>query len=88
MSKIEQQEKQEDAALAQFLKDVSSKIESLKSEKFKLTNIPPLEEMTRELEVYYFPEKRLEAQFEKEATKKDAYIQLLEYKKHGGHSHH
>jgi hypothetical protein len=44
-----------------------------------LTNIPPLEEMTKELEVYYFPEKQIKYDH---VVEKDEYLKMLEHKKH------
>ena len=53
------------------------------AQRFKLTNIPPLENMTKELEVYYFPEKA--KSYEHIVGEKDAYMKMLEAKKHGHH---
>ena len=85
LSKIDQAERQEEASLAEFMKEISQKIEGLRAEKFRLTNVPPLEEMTKELEVYYFPDRKVS--FEHFVGEKDAYQQLYDSKKsgHGGH---
>ncbi|CAF1089195.1 unnamed protein product [Brachionus calyciflorus] len=85
LSKINQSEKEEHARLAEFLKQIHQTIEALKSEKFKLTNIPPLEEMTMELEAYYFPEKR--DVYKSIVEEEDPYAKILEDKKKGHHHH-
>lgn len=83
LSKIDQMEKDENAKLVEFLKSVSKEIESLNAEKFKLNNIPPLEEMTAELEVYYFPERAPKyADFLEE---EDLYTKKLTEGKKGHH---
>jgi hypothetical protein len=52
-------------------------------QKFKLTNIPPLEEMTKELEIYYFPERA--PTYKGFVEDEDLYAKMLEDKKKGGH---
>ena len=51
----------------------------------KLTNVPPLEEMTKELELYYFPERA--NKHELALNEVDAYAKMIEAKKKG-HKHH
>ena len=51
-------------------------------QKFKLSNIPPLEQMTVELEAYYFPEK---ADLYKQVAEEDLYAKILEDKNKGHH---
>merc|ERR1712127_137975 len=57
LNAVDQFERTESARLVEFLKSAEAAIKKLDAEKFKLNNIPPLENMTKELEVYYFPEK-------------------------------
>jgi hypothetical protein len=51
--------------------------------KTKLNNIPPLEEMTAELEVYYFPEKA--PKYEYALGEEDLYMKKLTDGKKGHH---
>ncbi|RNA44878.1 ATP synthase subunit mitochondrial [Brachionus plicatilis] len=83
VSKIDQSEKEEVARLTEFLKQISQATETLKAEKFKLNNIPPLEEMTMELDAYYFPEKA--DIYKSILEEEDAYAKILEAKKKGHH---
>ncbi len=50
-----------------------------------MQNIPPLEEMTAELEVYYFPEKAVNQRQKKLVEQPDAYMALLEANKKAHH---
>jgi hypothetical protein len=49
-------------------------------QKFKLNNIPPLEEMTKELEVYYFPERA--PNYKEVVEAEDPYKKIIEGKHH------
>lgn len=81
LAKIESMEKQETAKLVEFLKSINVEIEGLNAEKFKLNNIPPLEEMTVELEAYYFPEKA--PQHKDFLDEEDLYTKKLNSHGHG-----
>ena len=56
-------------------------------QKEKLQNIPPLEEMTAELEVYYFPEKAVDQELKEFVEMKDPYMASIEARKTGHAAH-
>ena len=69
-----------------MLEGVAKQNEELRAEKLKLSNIPPLEEMTIELEAYYFPEKSQKF-YNEVINEVDYYAKKLEDKKKGHHHH-
>jgi len=83
ISKIDKVEKEENTRLAEILKQVVKKVESLKAEKHKLENIPPLEEWTKELEVYYFPERT--PTYKEIVEAEDPYQKMIDDRKKGKH---